>query len=149
ICKSIKMVAAERPLGALTSWSCRSGRTRRTRLTISASARRPRSFFAILKRFGRRFCRNANCVKRLNVEPVETPAGSIDSSHGDPRYKGDRHRADMAWAPLAAHHGLSQRLIEIEFSPLAICRNRLLTERIDPMDRMGGGTYRRQPSNSE
>ena len=49
-----------------------------------------------------------------HVEPVENPAGSIDSFHGDPRYKGDRHRADMAWAPLAAHHGLSQRQIEIE-----------------------------------
>ena len=39
---------------------------------------------------------------------------SISSFHDDPRYGGDLHRADMAWALHAAGHGLSREQIQNE-----------------------------------
>jgi hypothetical protein len=44
----------------------------------------------------------------------EPSVRSISSFHGDPRYGGDLHRADMAWALHAADRGLSQEQIANE-----------------------------------
>ena len=44
----------------------------------------------------------------------DTLVRPIASFHGDPRYGGDLHRADMAWALHAASHGLSGQQIEQE-----------------------------------
>jgi hypothetical protein len=41
----------------------------------------------------------------------ESPVRSLAEFHGNPRYEGDLHRADMAWALHAASHGLSQQQI--------------------------------------
>jgi len=42
------------------------------------------------------------------------PVRSLTSFHSDPRYGGDLHRADMAWAVHAAARGLHQEHIEHE-----------------------------------
>jgi hypothetical protein len=42
------------------------------------------------------------------------PLKSLAEFHGDPRYAGDLHRADMAWARHAAATGLPAREIRTE-----------------------------------
>ena len=44
----------------------------------------------------------------------EAPVRSLAEFHGNPRYQGDLHRADMAWALHAATRGLSKREIRYE-----------------------------------
>jgi hypothetical protein len=46
--------------------------------------------------------------------PHETPVRPIEEFHGDRRYEGDLHRADMAWALHAASRGLSEEEIRNE-----------------------------------
>ena len=41
----------------------------------------------------------------------ENPVRPLAEFHSDPRYEGDLHRADMAWALHAANRGLSERKI--------------------------------------
>ena len=44
----------------------------------------------------------------------ENPVRSLAEFHGNPRYDGDLHRADMAWALHAASRGLSEQQIRDE-----------------------------------
>ena len=54
-------------------------------------------------------------VPRTCRSPVdENPVRSLAEFHGNPRYQGDLHRADMAWALHAASRGLSERQIRHE-----------------------------------
>jgi hypothetical protein len=46
--------------------------------------------------------------------PNESPVRPLAEFHGDGRYHGDLHRADMAWALHAASRGLSERQIRHE-----------------------------------
>jgi len=45
---------------------------------------------------------------------IENPVRPLAEFHDDPRYKGDLHRADMAWALHAASRGLSEQQIRDE-----------------------------------
>ena len=60
---------------------------------------------AFAERAMRRTCRST---------AEENPVRSLMEFHGNPRYEGDLHRADMAWALDAASHGLSQQQISEE-----------------------------------
>jgi hypothetical protein len=71
------------------------------------------------------FLRKVEALKREHLsrrEPRElpwpretdSPVRPITSFHADPRYAGDLHRADMAWALHAAARGLSLEQIEHE-----------------------------------
>ena len=52
--------------------------------------------------------------KRTQPRSTNTPIRPLTSYHDDPRYGGDLHRADMAWALHAVAHGLSQEQIKHE-----------------------------------
>jgi hypothetical protein len=58
----------------------------------------------------------SQCELRKNTQgrTSESSFRPISSFHTDPRYVGDLHRADMAWAVHAAGHGLSREQIENE-----------------------------------
>jgi hypothetical protein len=52
--------------------------------------------------------------KRAQPRSTNTRVRPLISFHADPRFGGDLHRADMAWALHAASHGLSGKQIEHE-----------------------------------
>jgi hypothetical protein len=53
---------------------------------------------------------------------------TIDDFHWDPRYEGDLHRADMAWAIYAASRGLSRQEIARD-----ILQARDLSKKVSPL----------------
>ena len=60
--------------------------------------------------------RVAEHASRASSRPVSNgkPVPSLAEFHGSPRYDGDLHRADMAWALYAASRGLSEQQIRDE-----------------------------------
>jgi hypothetical protein len=62
---------------------------------------------------------------------TDAPVRSITSFHADPRYGGDLHRADMAWAVHAAARGLSREQIEQD-----ILNSRDLSKKGPPLRRL-------------
>jgi len=61
------------------------------------------------------------CLKVAQFGTIWTPvskvyffSATLTDFHGDPRYEGDLHRADMAWALNAGSRGLSEKQIRDE-----------------------------------